>query len=105
MSVLDVLVRARDLLEQRGWCQGVAENTSGAHCAAGALQKVTRNPWEPGRYAAAYKALLAVLPQPPKLLVPIAYAAEPLTYYNDEPGRTKAEVLALFDAAIARCSK
>lgn len=87
-TVIDVLTEARNLVEA-GWTQGrfrEVDDTEVRHCAAGAVYAVEG----PG-HGAADRALRAALPP--------RYDRSTVAF-NDEPGRTKAEVVALFDLAI-----
>lgn len=84
---LIVLERARDILA-KGWCQNALEK-SGSYCVVGALNvalcgRVSQG-FTPGR-----SRLLSSLGLAPGCAVP----------WNNTPGRTQAEVLARFDAAI-----
>lgn len=81
------LLRAADYIEEHGWCQGESVKPDGSVCIYGALYAVTRDD-----VAASYDADIALrhrlktLPE----------------YWNDAPGRTKAEVLkAMRGAAMA----
>ncbi len=100
-SVLDVLVDARGLV-QAGWTQGAyARNAAGkctipsdsdavSFCALGALAKlVSRESW---LFTPARKALESAL------------GTTAVSEWNDEPGRTREEVLAVFDGAITSMS-
>lgn len=99
MTPKEILIQGRTKIE-RGWCQGfTAIDVNGrftgaegqdavAFCAIGA----TQNHQHPGEeWAARHLLRLALGPCCDDLGI---------AGYNDAPGRTKAEVLALFDAAI-----
>jgi hypothetical protein len=95
-TMADDLNYAADLLESEewGWCQGVARNGDSL-CMLGALAVATGNALREHqesfegdlgpRYEAAYKVL------------PEGKAA-----WNDEPGRTKAEVISALRSAAER---
>lgn len=100
MTTLEVLVAAREKIGE-GWTQeGSAILEDGmptippdpcavAHCTSGAVLAVTSKELE--RYSA-LKAL--------RWLIPCGYMKGSLENWNDTLGRTKAEVLALYNCAI-----
>lgn len=96
MSTLETLQAARDLLDANEWCQGrytrpcEDDPDKTGFCALGAL--IHSNIGGRG-YSAARLALLEALPLDDS---PRQHVAE----WNDTPGRTKNEVLALYDRAI-----
>lgn len=97
MSTTVEQLRAARALVERGWCQGVlARNKNGkkcghrskhavCFCALGALYRGGLEYWSDRFLHDAAEKLGAVNP----------------VCFNDAPGRTQAEVLALFDEAIA----
>lgn len=90
-STVEYLREARDILIEEGWTQG-AYVTPRGYCAVGACSHVS-----PARYAS---------PITTSIIMPLweALAAEGIDYifeWNDAPGRTKEEVIDLFDRAIA----
>jgi hypothetical protein len=85
MDTLEVLIAARAEVE-KGWCRIQLEDDDGNVCAAGALQRVAAN----GDYRSALFALRDLLP---------AWTHGAIGIFNDS--KTKADVLALFDRAIA----
>ena len=80
---------AKDLLVADGWVRGEPRNPNG-RCIVGAMQDATGGPTT-GRYFPMRTALFAHLPS----------RECHLAAWNDAPGRTFAEVLALLDKAIA----
>lgn len=80
----EVLVAARNLIDRGGWIQG-AVLTSDGRCAVGALRDTG--------------GALDTNDEPFWILRRQVGTA--LSRWNDTPGRTKAEVLAAFDKAIA----
>ena len=112
MQVLEALIKARTLLVQHGWTQnGWARDADGetrpwedpraeCYCAAGALRR------------AIYGTDCAVPLTDPVLeqaesalrcqIVRLGYGAILIEEFNDQPHRTAEDVLAVFDAAIAR---
>ena len=102
--VLATLVSARALIKkpeqwtQRAWARDAEHRVVGAYvtascyCAGGALKLAARRIL--GDSYAAEEALLNCLPSP--------FTYFNVTRYNDDPLRTHAEVLALFDEAIAK---
>jgi hypothetical protein len=107
-TVKQVLIEARGLVE-KGWCQGTfARTASGeeahsispdahSHCALGAVRAVTLPafPFIEARVAAR-EALASFLPPAED-----QDAQDQIVVFNDAPERTQADVLALFDRAIA----
>ena len=90
MSVADVLHRAADLIERRGWRQGAARMSNRhCYCALDALEAVCSD--RPGQVAA-FSVLIDTL------------GVSSLTGWNDTPGRTKAEVVAAFRDAAERAA-
>lgn len=84
-SVTQALIDGRRSLVANGWRQGGTLDGQGRHCAVGALR--------PFKVAStAVRELMAVLPHE-RTNVPA---------YNDDPTTTFADILALYDRAIAR---
>lgn len=75
-----VFTAAADLLERDGWCQGEYEDGEGRRCAAGAISCVTTG--DDDAYALARGALRAA-------------TNGRIAIWNDDPARTKAEVIGL----------
>lgn len=106
MKTVTVLKKSRALLD-KGWTQGwFAKDENGCHvdygahnatyfCIAGAVYRTVGVATAPGS-SDAMDALTAVAPAQYKFS---------LSQYNDAPRRTKAQVLGLFDRAIARLSE
>lgn len=93
MNVADILDRAADLIEPEGaWIQGFFSNRCGGHCMAGAILEVA----DLTDISTLRVAVEAVLPAPPE------ERAERITWWNDEPGRTQAEVVAKLREAAAK---
>lgn len=81
ITTSEFLRRAADVLEEDGWCQGRGTDGQGRHCAVGAMCSVAV---DHGQATSVH-------------LLPLRARLEgPLSDWNDEPGRTKEEVLALF---------
>lgn len=91
-SVKENLIAARALIDTpEKWGKGSFRAVDGCLCAVGALGVATTgnaHDWS----ASAYNALYDALPE-------TAYAGVPS--YNDNPNTTHAEIMALFDRAIA----
>ena len=97
-QVIDALVRARELVE-RGWCQGwfardadgvevsFASQSACRFCAIGAIRRVADIPDGNNGIGLLFRAG--------------GLTALDLAAWNDAPERTQADVLALYDAAIA----
>lgn len=95
---LIVLEKARERIA-RGWCQQVRHNTEGAVCIVGALQDAAGIPEGTNRDIYAATA---------PWTDPLGFSSEGFDFpdtWNDALGRTQAEVLARFDAAIAKLEK
>ena len=116
----DVYVRARELLLEKGWCQGyralnaegepvfaVAYNSSAvAFCLLGAMDRANYEIAQRG--SKPYMGLRCLWPE---VLEPVSKHIETLgnwsigssviAQFNDTPGRTKEEVIAVLDAVIA----
>lgn len=94
VTTADVLHRAADLLEEFDWCQGNL-GRNGAYCAMGAIGAVVdRANLSPGEW---YVALDVA-----SFGLPASGTKHPLAHWNDEPGRTKAEVVARLREAAER---
>lgn len=88
-SVKDDLLKAADIIEERGWCQGNWKNGQGQLCILAALETATT---ERGRPNSLRPAIVAV-----KARIGIANGS--LAQWNDSPFRTKDEVLAALRSA------
>lgn len=90
---LDALRAVRENIARPGaWCQFTGGRADGARCILGWTDAVMGSG---GREGA--RLLLRAFP---RFELPGARVASALIAYNDAPGRTQAEVVALFDAAI-----
>lgn len=101
MTTLEVLERGLERVK-RGWTQGMfAANEAGqpchtglggatAWCASGAVQTASLHEWR-----AALDALERHVP------AGASNQGDVLVYYNDAPERTQADIIALFERAIA----
>lgn len=98
MSTVEQLEKARELIEV-GWCQRLPFTTAyivrygqrfkcTRHCLTGALWRSFSNPEDLDKM---YRLLDAAIPIP---------SGKSLPWWNDEPGRTKEEVLGALDRAI-----
>lgn len=91
-AVRDVLVTAKRILLERGWCQDVAEDDTGRCCLLGALSKAhvdeDQAPWRD-----AVAALSRDLPR-------LGHHCANLVVWNDAPRRTLEDVLDLLDRTI-----
>lgn len=83
--VTQALIDGRRSLVANGWCQGSTLDYQGRHCAVGALR-----PFIVACFAV--RELMAVLP----------HELTNVPAYNDLPTTTLADILALYDRAIAR---
>lgn len=98
MTTHEVLVAARNYLEREGWAQGhwpdfgewiYPPDSPNATCASNVLKRLECD--EPERWKARRELLKAIGRDD----------VADIFRWNDTPGRTKAEVLAAFDKAIA----
>jgi hypothetical protein len=83
MDTLDVLIAARAEVE-KGWRKGGQEDKDGNVCALGAVWRVS-----------------GVREDCPHTAPLYAVHDGSIAFWNDDPSTTKADVLALFDRAIA----
>ena len=97
-AVADVLNGAAGLIERDGWCQRQYRDENGCRCLAGAIDAVAgEDPefhWESTEDAVTVRARHAVAD----------VVGKNWSSWNDEPGRTKAEVVAVLRAAAERAS-
>lgn len=94
-TVPAVLTAAADLLEEKGWTRKVAEDSQGRHCLVGALFQVILN-LPPNNGSIYYDALEAVQQRLPGGRV---------VNWNDNPGRTAEQVIALLRRVAAEETK
>lgn len=90
------LLRAADLIDKHGWVQGELETTKGCLCAEGAIIRAThegKHYMTPTRMDAIEAACSSLRTH----LCVFGWVAIPV--WNDEPGRTAAEVTAALRAA------
>lgn len=106
-----ILVKARARLDEQGWCQGAyikgltvsealdepASAAGKCMCSMGAIGFVAGQHPIAWALHPVYEALNAALPKRWRLLHPRLAVVR----YNDARQRTKAQILALFDKAIA----
>ncbi len=92
MTVREVLINARAKVAA-GWCQGF-DQVGDCYCAYGALDKSCPETPEGD-----------VLMQDVCCSLRRANNLQSIFGFNDTPGRTQAEVLALFDRAIEECGE
>jgi hypothetical protein len=102
---LETLIRARQILAEDGWCQGVLWDDRGRVCAIGALIRGHDLPWQDDRrpILPALGALAEANQLPPANeygCSPEAQLQISVVKWNNAAGRTKEEVLDAFDRAI-----
>lgn len=87
MTQQEIFLKAADLLARDGWCQGSYYDENGGRCAAGAITDACGGvrPTEAARACALASQL----------------CGDSLSTWNDTYGRTKEEVIALFQ----RCAE
>jgi hypothetical protein len=93
MTPQEVLLKAAELLERRGWCQNELTNPeTGAYCVLGALQTVCLVDY-------------FIESEAREILRNKVYGEPPetgsLVDWNDEPGRTATEIISTLRAAAA----
>ena len=89
--VIQALWRGRKNLEQ-GWCQGAAITRDGV-CMTAAVHAALQDVPDYVTYKKAYMLLLRAVKE-------TGFSAGGLAEFNDTPGRTKDEVLAVYDRAV-----
>lgn len=89
MMALNILVKAKGLIEQDGWIQGDPGRPEWGWCARGAVQRATQ--LYPDSTTEDYVTALDALQK---------VVGNTITVWNDVPRRTKGEVLTAFGAAI-----
>lgn len=97
MSVIETLSKARTILETEGWIQGSYHANEG-YCLVGAVTEANKA----FRATSTYPHLIQSAIDTGYEFGPFIFDDTPLFDWNDEPNRTKEEVLALIDATIAR---
>lgn len=97
-SVKDNLLAARALIDTpEKWGKDQDGSLRGKSCVGIALGEVTGNGMP--EYDAVRKAIVAALP------AHFASNTLPIVFFNDHPDTTHADILALFDRAIAACDE
>lgn len=92
MNTGDILLAACDVLDKRGWCQGLIQNGDGNVCALGALALVCTGDafdWMDEDFLTARSALMEHLP------------CGSVSVWNNRPGRTAEDVKELFAKTAA----
>jgi hypothetical protein len=101
-EIRQILIGAKSLIETNGWCQKKYASKEGGFCMAGAIGKVMSY----NKLSYGDKTLcLAIDILRKSIEVGVKSGYYSIGDYNDAPGRTKAEVLAMFDKAIASLDK
>lgn len=97
MSLVDDLIAAKALIDSpEKWTKGFYQSMDGCLCSLGALgMAIGGNPFFPNSVARA--ALQAEVPQ--------QWGVLSVGAYNDDPDTTHADIMALFDRAIARAAR
>lgn len=107
MKTSEVLENAADILERDGWCQGNLVRPNGSRCSIGAIRKALRDEMAlKVRSDPDYIISPAMTHYQEKLAIQwVLDAAEAtgsvmhLPHWNDQPDRTKSEVLDAFRKA------
>jgi hypothetical protein len=92
-----VLVKAERLLRTNGWCQGMAKDPKGRFCSIGAINESMKN----GVVLPAMNARVYV----EMAIQQARFRNRHIIAWNDTHGRTKAQVLKVFRAAIKLAEK
>lgn len=88
MTPKEILVEAKRLLEEKGWCQGVFQDEGSRYCSVEAVcQAMTL----PDHETSADEGLI---------ILASVIGNTAIDEWNDDPSRTKEEVLTAFDKAI-----
>lgn len=87
---------------EKGWCQGTLEDQRGRVCALGARSRIVKRKW--GRFESLPLEKRNDFAEEAEYTLKILCDALPMggmsiPIYNDTPGRTKQEILDLFDRA------
>lgn len=93
MTPTELIHEAADVIRERGWVQHRIRDEKGRVCAVGAIDTVAAPLWPTG--TGVRRAALRLL----RLTADSSGRVYSLTSWNDRPGRTKEEVLALFEQA------
>jgi len=87
------LMRAAQIIRERGWCQGVACDETGAVCLVGAIYDIREKAADiPYEFAKSE-------PEPAYSAYKIMERRNQIGPWNDEPRRTAEEVIAALEAA------
>lgn len=85
--------KAAAYIREHGWCQGHYRNNNGECCAAGAMNMtINYHPDEPPTDDNSWHRWISI-----RTAFREEVGGETIAWYNDRPGRTKEEVLAVFD--------
>ena len=90
----EILERAAELLETRGWCRDTYSNEAGQHCAMGALSTVAADTMHRIEYADALAVLAAALLRSGHVRGDLGeWPLSVVVQWNDYPFRTADEVI------------
>ena len=95
MTDKEILIRAKELLVKRGWCQGEYEDSQGRICLSKSVNLVESKLKDRRSVRILIKDLI-VKPNGPFISIPT---------WNDVPERTKEEVFSLLDRAIEKAQE
>lgn len=99
MNTKDYLVEAKNLILNHGWVQGGYGNERQGYCAVGALTQVQNNLVERGvDETEAFAAFMEADSAIEDALRQHGYVTA-IPFWNDASGRTREQVLEIFDAA------
>lgn len=99
--IMEVLIRSRYLLESKGWIQHANLDLSGSHCLLGAVTTVIGNDADMQLFINVASALIqAMVDRGDHPHGIFSHPATILTEWNDEKGRTFADVQDLLGRAI-----
>jgi hypothetical protein len=90
----EIIAKAAELLRVNGWVQGRYGHEGGAHCGSGALAEATRL-LGAASYSSAYQKVVQTINEQYPSIKPGCS----IIPFNDKHGRTKEEVLAVFEKA------
>lgn len=99
MNIAEVLTRAADVIDERGWCQGEAWAPGGQVCAHGAIWEalgIDRIDYDQGELTTGARPVFGAACDAIRRHIG---PGRSVTGWNDEPGRTKDDVTAALRAA------
>ena len=97
MTIKDILIKAKTILDEKGWCQGKYVHSDGRVCLSESIQQAGGVIGNGGAY---YMPIGGEALEAHRYLQD--FLGRTVYRWNDDANRTKSEVLALLDDAIAK---